>query len=150
MQLLIVLLIAASLAFIPATIANNKGREFFPWWFLGFLLFIVALPLSLALKPDEESIEFERARRGMAKCRYCAEYIKGEAVVCRFCGRDQPANEIDALYPALTVTQAAEHVGYSTAKVQGMLDAGGFPHAFYEEDGQVLIPVVDLETGGGD
>ncbi len=44
-------IVAALLGLIPATIAHKKGRRFAPWWLYGFLLFIVALPHALLLKP---------------------------------------------------------------------------------------------------
>lgn len=47
------LIIAAIVGLIPAAIANNKGRSFFAWWLYGFLLWIVALPHSILLKPNE-------------------------------------------------------------------------------------------------
>lgn len=45
--------IAAGLAFIPATIAKNKGRSFGKWWLYGWLLFIVALIHSLLISPEK-------------------------------------------------------------------------------------------------
>ena len=47
------LFIAAGLAFIPATIAKNKGRSFGKWWVYGWLLFIVALIHSLVISPEK-------------------------------------------------------------------------------------------------
>lgn len=47
------LVIAAGLAFIPATIAKNKGRSFGKWWFYGWMLFIVALIHSLLISPEK-------------------------------------------------------------------------------------------------
>lgn len=51
MELVLSLVIAAGLAFIPANIAKNKGKSFGLWWFYGWMLFIVALIHSLLL-PD--------------------------------------------------------------------------------------------------
>lgn len=48
------LFIAAGLAFIPATIAKNKGRSFGKWWFYGWMLFIVALIHSLLITPEKK------------------------------------------------------------------------------------------------
>lgn len=55
------LLIGASLlGLIPGAVAHRKGRSFFAWWLYGALLFIVAFPHSLLLKPeppDQHSVQ---------------------------------------------------------------------------------------------
>jgi len=50
-QLLVTLVVAAVLAFIPAFIARSKGRGFALWYLYGFLIWIVAFIHSLLLKP---------------------------------------------------------------------------------------------------
>ena len=40
---IVTLIVAAGLAFIPASIAKNKGYSFGLWWFYGWMLFIVAI-----------------------------------------------------------------------------------------------------------
>lgn len=80
---------AVLLGLITGAIAYCKGHSFLLWWLFGTGLLIVALPLVLFQKPNVRELERRRMRNeNLRKCLFCAELIKNEAVVCRFCGRD--------------------------------------------------------------
>ncbi len=87
-----VLIFAVLLGLIPAMIAQSKGRSFGLWWLYGAMLFIIALPHSLIMSADKKSVEVRQLSEGMKKCPYCAELVKEEAKVCRYCNRELAEN----------------------------------------------------------
>ena len=105
----VVLLIYAGIGgLIGYAIGNSKGRGTEGFW-LGFLLGIIGW-IIVAFQEPAESVATERAalaaviqgqaadlreRDRLRPCPWCAEPIRPEARVCRFCGRDVEPVQVD-------------------------------------------------------
>lgn len=90
-----VILLLPFLALIPAFIASSKGHSFFLWWLYGIALLIFAFPHALLVSKNVKALEKKSIEDGsMRQCPACAEVVKVEAVVCRFCQRDLPTVEV--------------------------------------------------------
>ena len=74
-----IVIVGAFLGLFPASIASGKGHPFAEWWIFGALLFIVALPMALMLKPGPTIAR---------PCPYCRALIPREATACQHCTRE--------------------------------------------------------------
>lgn len=80
---------AAALGLIPAFIAYRKGNPFISNWFVGTLLFVVALPIAIFAPPNLKVLaareEKRAAQRGEVRCVACREFIRRDASICPHC-----------------------------------------------------------------
>jgi RNA polymerase subunit RPABC4/transcription elongation factor Spt4 len=88
--LLFWLLFWFGLSIVPAKMASSKGRSAGGWYLISLLVTpILAIIIVAVLPPLGQVMEQQALDRGeMRKCPQCAELVKAEAKVCRYCHAD--------------------------------------------------------------
>ena len=84
------------LGFVTAKIAESKGRPFGTWLIYGFICFPLAILYLTVSKPSDETLVDSGEYR---KCPFCAEVVRSEAKVCRYCNKELPDVVVEEYAP---------------------------------------------------
>jgi len=70
-----------------AYIATQKNRDKVDWFFLGFFFSILAVLALIAIPIKNNPDQLDASLRN---CPNCAELVKKQAIICRFCQKELP------------------------------------------------------------
>lgn len=95
---------------IAGAVYSNRGRSGISGFLIGVLLGPLGIILALVSKPNTQELESRSLASGdLKKCPNCAELVRGDARVCKHCGREFTG-------PAVQASLSYQHLRTDTPK----------------------------------
>src|SRR5665213_2303265 len=88
------LILLPAIGLLPAYLAWRNGHSFLTFYIFGALFFIIALPMALFLKLDEEELARRRIIGGQIRCPHCDEFVSLKATICPHCRRQIAIDQV--------------------------------------------------------
>jgi hypothetical protein len=141
---------------VCGVIAETRGLGPVKWFVIGLLIGPFGVVLVLVLPPNEKKLE-EAALEGgkFARCPYCAELIRHDAIICKHCGRE--VTKAVAQEPVVVATPSPRDIQVA-GELESLRDAINADNEFILEervryllasgyDGDSIIDIAREQSG---